>query len=104
MKDGAQKRCEQENEGWKERSTSRSIREILNPKAWGRGRGPFHHCQRSPYIHGGEGGVLLGYNRPKGRNVWRCAVCTAHIDYSAIALHSALMTEEWNIYMSVHIR
>lgn len=56
MKDGAQKRCEQENEGWKERSTGRSIREILNPKAWGRGRGPFHHCQRSPYIHGGEGG------------------------------------------------
>lgn len=30
MEDGVQKRCERENEEWKERSTRRSIREILN--------------------------------------------------------------------------
>lgn len=53
MKDAVQKRCERENEGWKKRSARRSIREILNLTARGGGRGPFHHCQRLPYIHGG---------------------------------------------------
>lgn len=101
MKDGVQMRCERENEEWKKRSAGRSIKEILNPRP---GAGDVAHFitvrDRRTFTRGG----LLGDNRPEERNVCRCAFYTAHIDYTAIALHSALMTEEWNIYMPGDIR